>query len=260
MSVGTKPQLRASDPRRRRTACPYSFQLSTPTRPRATKLNPAPNDTPPLPTMAEPAPPAGPLNLLRPLLLMAFAAAYLPPTLYTLLTTGQFRTLLDPSAVRDAWFARFWGFFGPRSRDMAAPHVTPLLQHAARGVCLDIGPGAGEWLYLFQRARNPHVRKIYGIEPNREMHAALRANAARAGLDGVYEVVGCGAEELRGREGWQAETVDTIITVQCLCSIPTPQTVIAELYPLLKPGGRWLVFEHVKTKNEGSLVWYGQSE
>ena len=31
----------------------------------------------------------------------------------------------------------------------------------------------------------------------------------------------------------------------CLCSIPTPQKLIPELYPLLKPGGQILVFEHV---------------
>jgi ubiquinone/menaquinone biosynthesis C-methylase UbiE len=31
----------------------------------------------------------------------------------------------------------------------------------------------------------------------------------------------------------------------CLCSIPTPQKLIPEFYPLLKPGGQILVFEHV---------------
>jgi hypothetical protein len=48
--------------------------------------------------------------------------------------------------------------------------------------------------------------------------------------------------------------------VQCLCSIPTPEKIIKELYPLLKPGGKWLVYEHVKTKYQGHFVGYWQSE
>jgi hypothetical protein len=31
----------------------------------------------------------------------------------------------------------------------------------------------------------------------------------------------------------------------CLCSIPTPAEMINKFYPLLKPGGTILIFEHV---------------
>lgn len=48
--------------------------------------------------------------------------------------------------------------------------------------------------------------------------------------------------------------------MQCLCSIPTPEIIIKELYPLLKPGGQWLVFEHIKTKHQGDFVGYWQSK
>ena len=65
---------------------------------------------------------------------------------------------------------------------MAAPAVMPLLQNSAKGVCLDIGPGTGQWLYLFQRASNPAITKIYGIEPNLELHKTLRENAVNAGI------------------------------------------------------------------------------
>lgn len=130
---------------------------------------------------------------------------------------------------------------------MAAPAVMPLLQNHARGICLDIGPGSGMWLSMFARANNPDITKIYGIEPNVGLHPLLKENAKKAGLEGIYEVVGCGAEELMTKGGFQKETVDTIITVHCLCSIPTPQVIIRELYPVLKPGGQWLVYEHIKT-------------
>lgn len=82
----------------------------------------------------------------------------------------------------------------------------------------------------------------------------------KAGLGDVYEIIGCGAEELGVKGEVERGSVDTIITVQCLCSIPTPEVIIRELYPLLKPGGTWLVYEHVRTKYRGEFVEYWQSE
>jgi len=203
---------------------------------------------------------AGPLNLLRPLLLLSYSTYYLIPTIWNLLINLQLATFLSFSDFKDAWFARFWAFFGPLSRENAAPSVIPLIQNSAQGVCLDIGPGTGQWLYLFERANNPTITKIYGIEPNPGMHSILRENAVKANLGGIYEAIGCGAEELQTKGGIQKESIDTIITVQCLCSIPTPELIIRELFPLLKPGGKWLVFEHVRTKYQGDFVGYWQSK
>lgn len=136
----------------------------------------------------------------------------------------------------------------------------PLLANNARGVILDIGPGTGQWLYLFAAAMNPDVRKIYGVEPNAGLHSQLRESAVKAGLGEVYEIIGCGAEELGSVGGIERGSVDTIVTVQCLCSIPGPEGVIRDLYPLLKPGGKWLVYEHVKTKYQGDFVAFWQRE
>lgn len=205
-------------------------------------------------------PPPGPLNLLDPLKIIAYSAYYIIPTILTLLLSLQLPTLLSFSAFKSAWFANFWAFFGPRSREFAAPKVMPLLQNNASGICLDIGPGSGEWLYLFARAQNPSITKIYGVEPNRDLHKLLRANAEKAGLGDVYEIIGCGAEELHEKGGVRKGSVDTIITVQCLCSIPTPELIIKELYPLLRPGGTWLVYEHIRTKYTGYFVEYWQSK
>jgi SAM-dependent methyltransferase len=200
----------------------------------------------------------GPLNLLRPFLLLFYSAYYIVPTMFSLITSLNFKPFFSFSDFKDEWFARFWVFFGPRSREVVAPAVMPLLQHNARGVCLDIGPGTGQWLTLYSRANNKDITKIYGVEPNIGMHKDLRANAVKAGLADVYEIIGCGAEELGTKGGIKPNSIDTIITVQCLCSIPTPEKIIKELYPLLKPGGQWLVFEHVRTKYQGDFVAHWQ--
>lgn len=197
---------------------------------------------------------AGPLNLLRPLLLLYFSAWYIPQTIFNLVTSLNLRPLTNFPDFKDHWFATFWGWFGPRAAEYAAPKVTPLIQNNAHGVLLDIGPGSGQWLFLFARSLNPKITKIYGVEPNKGLHAELRANAVKAGLGDIYEIIGCGAEELESKGGIQKESIDTIVTVQCLCSIPGPQTVIREMYPLLKPGGKWIVYEHIKTKYQNNFV------
>ncbi|KAF2719772.1 S-adenosyl-L-methionine-dependent methyltransferase [Polychaeton citri CBS 116435] len=207
--------------------------------------------------MPEPQP-SGPLNLLRPLLLISYSAYYIIPTIVDCLVHFNLKTLTSFSDFKDAWFARFWSWFGPLSRENAEPSVLPLIQNNAAGVCLDIGPGSGQWLYLFAKASNPEISKIYGVEPNAGMHGELKENARKHGLDGIYEVIGCGAEELATKAGLQKNSVDTIITVQCLCSIPGPQNNIKELFPLLKPGGKWLVYEHIKTKYDTDFVGYWQ--
>lgn len=212
--------------------------------------------------MAQPPPPEepGPLNLLRPVLLLSYSAWYIPQTIFNLVTSFNLQPLTNFSDFKDHWFATFWGWFGPRAAEYAAPKVTPLIQNNAHGVLLDIGPGSGQWLFLFARALNPKITKIYGVEPNKGLHAELRANAVKAGLGDVYEIIGCGAEELGSKGGIQNETIDTIVTVQCLCSIPGPQRVIRDLYPLLKPGGKWIVYEHVRTKFLSDFVGTWQRE
>lgn len=197
---------------------------------------------------------SGPVLLLQPLALLFVTTCYIPITVVHLILTLNLRPLTSFSAFKDAWFARHWQLVGAMSRGMFGPAVVPLISRNASGVCLDIGPGGGDWLFLFNRAENPQIKKIYGVEPNTLMHPKLRENVAKAGLQDIYEVVGCGVEDLQTKAGFKPGSMDTIITVQCLCSIPTPERVINELAPLLKSGGKWLFFEHVRTKYQGQLV------
>ena len=126
--------------------------------------------------------PKGPFNLLRPFLLISYALFYLFPTIFYILINRDFSKLTSVDAFKDEWFAHFWSYFGPMSREFAEPAVTPLLRNHARGVCLDIGPGSGQWLSLFSKADNPDIKKIYGIEPNVGFHKTLKENAVKAGL------------------------------------------------------------------------------
>jgi hypothetical protein len=68
------------------------------------------------------------------------------------------------------------------------------------GSCWILGPERGIGVHLYPNLikGDGGVTKIYGVEPNLEQHASLRRKVRESGLEGVYEIVGAGAEELGG--------------------------------------------------------------
>ncbi|KAG4218079.1 hypothetical protein PC116_g33441, partial [Phytophthora cactorum] len=100
------------------------------------------------------------------------------------------------------------------------------------------------------------ITRVYGVEPNRDQHPALRRAIAKAGLEDVYRIVPVGIEDLDDATKWDGRvekgSVDCIVSILCLCSIPDPEKNIGELYQYLKKGGRWYVYEHVRCEHS----WY----
>ena len=197
-------------------------------------------------------------HLIGPFHLLLFSLSFLPGTILSLLHPLQLRILFSPRRLQSAWFARFWNRAVTNISTRCTPAVRPLIAQV-HGVVLDIGPGGGEWLALFDKAK---VDRIYGIEPNKDCHEKLRERIKQAGLEDVYIIVPVGVEELEDwveREG-KAELgkgdVDSVVTLFCLCSVSQPKRMIGELYGYLKEGGNWIVFEHVITKEKGPIAWY----
>jgi ubiquinone/menaquinone biosynthesis C-methylase UbiE len=114
---------------------------------------------------------------------------------------------------------------------LGAPHV--------RGVVLDVGAGLGTTLHYL----SPAVERVVAVEPNAHMHAGLRAAGAAAGFtgDGRLTVLGASADALPLPDA----SVDTVVAVLVLCSVPHPAAAVAELHRVLKPGGALVFLEHV---------------
>ena len=190
-------------------------------------------------------------HLIDPLHFMCLSAYYLPLTIISLLSTLQFSVLLSPSALKDAWFARFWSWAGPGTRENAIPRVKLLISQAY-GVVLEIGPGSGEWVSLYGKEK---VTKIYGVEPNKDHHELLRKRIKEAGLSDLYVIVPVGVEEL-GEKWVGKSSLDSVVTIQCLCSVPRPRDMINALYGYVREGGQWIVYEHVVTHQGGLIALY----
>lgn len=56
--------------------------------------------------------------------------------------------------------------------------------------------------------------------------------------------------------GIEEGTVDTVVTLAVLCSVPQPDQLIRDLYGHLKPGGKWIMYEPVRTPQAGFVAWY----
>ncbi|ROT41335.1 S-adenosyl-L-methionine-dependent methyltransferase [Sodiomyces alkalinus F11] len=211
--------------------------------------------------------------LADPFIFMGQSLSHLPGTILSVLRTGDFATLLSPSRFHTAWFGRFWAVAGPEVRKTSSPRVVPLLQGRVRhgvatdqqsgppvgGVVLEVGAGSGMWPDDDQTGGGA-ITKIYGVEPNPASHAALRRRVRESGLEGIYEAVPVGIEELGHSTKWDGRieegSVDCIVSILCWCSIPDPEKNIAALYKFLKRGGRWYVYEHVKARRTVFMPLY----
>lgn len=206
------------------------------------------------------------LTLLEPLRFILISLTYLPSAFLLILLhpTTHSHCLTSWPSFQDLWFAQLWKTYGPAYAANGGSQVSPLIAVHARGVVLDIGPGAGNWIHLFNNPaaltgdKKNRITKIYGIEPNVGHHSSLRQKITEAGLDGVYELIGAKAGDLPTLPGLgiSKNSVDTVVTLQVLCSVPEPEKLIRDLYGYLKPGGTWIMYEHVRTHQSGFVAWY----
>ncbi len=118
---------------------------------------------------------------------------------------------------------------------------------------LEVGPGIGSQLSRYDTSK---ITKVYGVEPNSDLHKSLREKVKACGLTDVYEIVPCSIEDVVELEkyGIALGSIDTVLSIQVLCSVPDPDKILRLFYALMKPGGQFVVFEHVKSKDVVSRI------
>jgi ubiquinone/menaquinone biosynthesis C-methylase UbiE len=122
-----------------------------------------------------------------------------------------------------------WAFFGG-GRAWAAARVA--------GRVLEIGAGTGRNLAFLAPA--PGVA-LTGIDPSPEMIALARERQRRTGRAARF-LVG-EAEALPFADG----AFDAVLSTLALCTIPDPAAALAEAHRVLRPGGRIVLLEHVRS-------------
>jgi ubiquinone/menaquinone biosynthesis C-methylase UbiE len=130
-------------------------------------------------------------------------------------------------------------------RDMRAE-----LLAGASGATIELGAGTGVNLGLYPEA----VDELVLVEPDPHMAKRLRAHLAESPREAT--ICEAGAESLPFAD----DSFDTAVATLVLCTVPDPKAAIAELERVLKPGGRLLFIEHVRSEDPGLARWQDRLE
>ncbi len=113
------------------------------------------------------------------------------------------------------------------------------------GEILEIGFGTGLNLPHYPK----EIEKITTIDPNPGMKKLARSRIAASNITVDYQVLN--GESLP----MENASFDCVVCTWTLCSIPQADKAIAEVYRLLKPGGKFFFIEHGLSNDDQIQFW-----
>ena len=130
------------------------------------------------------------------------------------------------------------------NRPLVSLHRRELLADA-HGDVLKIGFGTGLNLPLYPKG----VRKLTTVDPNAGMQSLAGRRIKKSGIEVDQRVLS--GERLPFDDG----TFHCVVSTFTLCSIAGVGQALGEVYRVLKPGGRFLFFEH-GLRPQPSVRWW----
>jgi ubiquinone/menaquinone biosynthesis C-methylase UbiE len=148
-------------------------------------------------------------------------------------------------AIRRRLFAAFYDRVSKGSEEAGLREERRQLLAAAEGATLELGAGTGLNLEHYPEA----VTRLVLAEPDEHMRRRLARRVAE--VSPSSEIVAAGAEGLPFPDG----SFDTVVVTFVLCSVPQQEAALAEVTRVLKPGGRLLFLEHVRSDDQKLAKW-----
>lgn len=125
-------------------------------------------------------------------------------------------------------------------------HILDFRAVVGGGDLLDLGPGDG-WPSLLVA---PHARSVTGVDASGRRVQVCQENARRLGISNYRGVQVKAGEPLP----FPNESFDGVTAAHSLEQTPDPRATLAELYRVLKPGGRLRLLYEGLSPYQGELV------
>ncbi|MFL5980334.1 MAG: class I SAM-dependent methyltransferase [Gaiellaceae bacterium] len=153
-------------------------------------------------------------------------------------------------SIGERFFAAVYDPLSARHEEKFGADLKRKLLANARGRVLEIGVGTG--------LSFPHypaeIDELVGVEPSEPMLRRARRRAAELGRH--VTLVEAPAEALPFEDG----SFDTVVTLAVLCSVDDPPRALAEIRRVLRPGGRFVFLEHVRSDDAKVARWQDRLE
>jgi ubiquinone/menaquinone biosynthesis C-methylase UbiE len=146
-----------------------------------------------------------------------------------------------------------WGrmFAAMYDRSMAGSEKAVLRGHRegllrdVTGSVLELGGGTGANLAFY----GPNVTKLVVTEPEEPMARRLEQKLEKFSLPAT--VLRAPAEDLP----FEANSFDFVVSTLVLCTVDDPAKALAEAHRVLKPGGKLVFLEHVRSDDPKLARW-----
>lgn len=153
--------------------------------------------------------------------------------------------------IYDATWGRLFSAFYDRGLKATEEAGLREMRHellaGARGRVLELGAGTGLNLDHYPEG----IEGLALIEPDPHMTRRLRERLAIAGKSAKVTVIEAPAESLP----FPDDSFDTVVVTLVLCTVPDQTAALEEIARVLKPDGRLLFLEHVRSRNPELAKW-----
>jgi len=148
-------------------------------------------------------------------------------------------------AIRRRLFAALYDRVSKGSEEAGLREERRQLLAAGEGATLEIGAGTGLNLPHYPEA----VTRLVLAEPDEHMRRRLVQRAEE--VSPAPEIVDASVERLPFPDA----TFDTVVVTLVLCSVPHQEAALREIARVLKPSGRLLFLEHVRSDDPKLAKW-----
>jgi ubiquinone/menaquinone biosynthesis C-methylase UbiE len=152
-------------------------------------------------------------------------------------------------SLRERIFAAVYDPLSVRAEKTFGAELKRALLADARGRVLEIGVGTG-----LSFVHYPPVDELVGVDPSEPMLRRARRRASDLGRE--VTLVEAPAEALP----FENESFDTVVSLAVLCTVDDQPRAMREVRRVLRPGGRFVFLEHVRSSDPKLARWQDRLE